>query len=94
MPHPVHLRFERDGDLLFHFFGGAPRPLRDHLDPVVRYVGIGFHRQIVERDRTPDQKQKANPGDDQFVVQCEVDYVIDHRLSTRALFRVDRGREL
>ena len=38
--------FQRNSDLLLHLFGGAPRPLRDDLDVVVRDVRIGFHRQL------------------------------------------------
>ena len=53
----VHDDFDGDGDLLFDLFGGAAGPLRDHLDVVVGHVGIGFHRQIVKRDRAPDQQQ-------------------------------------
>ena len=50
---PFITNFDRDGDLLLHFFGGAARPLRDDLDIVIGHVGIGFDGQVVERDRLP-----------------------------------------
>ena len=53
----VHLNFNRNGDLLFHFFRGAARPLRNDLHVVVGDVGIGFDGQIVKRDRPPDQQE-------------------------------------
>ena len=43
----------RNGDLLLHFFRRAPGPLRNDLDVVIGNVGIGFDRQIVERDQRP-----------------------------------------
>ncbi len=44
----VHHDFDGDGNLLFHFFSGVARPLRDDLHIVVGYVGVGLDRQIVE----------------------------------------------
>ena len=55
----VHCDFERNRDLLLHFFGGAARPLRDDLDVIVGDVGVGFHRKVVEGDRAPNQQQQG-----------------------------------
>ena len=49
----VHHDFDRDGDLLLHFFGGAAGPLGDDLDVVVGDVRIRFDRQVVEGDARP-----------------------------------------
>ncbi len=40
--------FDRDRYLLFYFFGGASRPLRDNLDVVAGHVGIRLHRQVAK----------------------------------------------
>ena len=56
---PVHHDLDRNGDLLFHLFGGPPGPLRDDLDVVVRDVRVRFDREIVKRDRSPDKEQKS-----------------------------------
>ena len=76
---PVHHDFDRNRDLLLDLFGRAARPLRDHLDVVVRDVGIGFHRQIVERDGAPDEQQHGGCQDDQeAVVEGEINQCPNH----------------
>ena len=44
-------------DLLFHLLGGTAGPLGDDRHIVVGDIGIGFHRQVVKRDRTPAGQQ-------------------------------------
>ena len=65
--------FDRNRDLLFHLFGGAARPLRDHLDVIVGDVGIRLHRQIVERNRAPDEQQDGQRRHQKPVVEGEID---------------------
>ena len=55
----VHRDFERDRDLLLNLFGGPARPLRDHLNVVIRHIRIGFNRQVVKGNGAPDQQQRA-----------------------------------
>ena len=56
VPDAVHLRLDRDGDLLLDLLGCASGPLRDDPDVFVGHIGIGFDRQIVKRDDAPDQQ--------------------------------------
>ena len=74
----VHHDFDRDGDLLLHFFGRAAGPLRDDLDVVIGHVRIGFHRQIVEGNRAPDQQQDGDRQDQYPIVQGEIDEAANH----------------
>ena len=74
----VHHDLERNGNLLFHFFGGAAGPLRDDLDVVVGDVRIGFHRQIVKRNAAPDEQQHGRHHHQKAVVQREIDQRADH----------------
>ncbi len=55
MRNAVDCNFDRNRDLLLHFFGCSPRPLGNDLYVVISYVGVGLYRQIVERDDAPDQ---------------------------------------
>ena len=81
----VHRDFERNGDLLFDLLGRDARPLGDHVDVVVGYVGIGFHRKIVERNRAPRQQQQRDGQHHETVVQREVDYSANHWIVLRRL---------
>ena len=75
---PFTAILDRNGDLLLDFFGGAAGPLRDDLDVVVGYVGIRFHRQIVERDHAPDHQQDGRRQNQEAVVQGEIDERANH----------------
>ena len=74
----VHHDFDGNGDLLLHFFGGAAGPLRDDLNVVVGHVGIGFDRQIVKRNRAPDQQQQGRREDQKAVIEGEIDERPNH----------------
>ena len=75
----VHDNFQRNGDLLFNFFGGAAGPLRDDLDVVVGDVGIGFDGEIMERDGAPDQQQESGQRDQETVIEGVIDQGANHR---------------
>src|SRR5271167_4071576 len=75
---PVHLDFNRYGDLLLHFFRSSSRPLRDHLHPSVSYVWIGLDGQVVERDHAPDKKEERHAQNNEAVVQSEIDERANH----------------
>src|SRR5580704_14208853 len=76
----IHLNFNRYGDLLLHFLGRAPRPLRDDLDVIIRYVGVGFHWQIVKRNGAPKEQKYRHHHDDETVLQRVFDEFANHRL--------------
>src|ERR1700722_5834211 len=73
-----HHNFNGDGDLLFHFFGGASRPLRDHLDVVVGYIGIRLHGQVMEGDGAPDKQQNGKRQHHEPVVKCKINQTTNH----------------
>src|SRR5580692_9764170 len=76
----VHLDFNRNGDLLFDFFGGAPGPLGDDLDIIIGNVGIRLDGEIVKGDRSPNEQENGDRQHDEAVVQREVDDCADHRM--------------
>src|ERR1700733_11296367 len=84
----LHVRDAADRDfnghraLLLHLFGGAPGPLRNHLDVVVGYVGIRLHRQIMERDGAPDEQQNGKRQNHEPVVKCKINQTTNHYWST------------
>ena len=82
MRHAVHLDFDGDSHLLFHFFGGATWPLGDDLNPGVRYVGIRFDGKSLEGDSTPDKKKQGEAQDNETVVEREIDELANHYCST------------
>jgi len=73
-----HLDFDGRRDLLLNLFGGASRPLRDHLDIVVGDVGIGLDRKVVERHSAPTKEQDGCPQDEPSIVQREINQASDH----------------
>src|ERR1700691_4983808 len=77
-----HLDFNRHRDLLLHFFRSASRPLRNHLDVVVGYIGVRLDWQIMERDSAPDKQQDGNRQDHEPVVQSKINQTTDHYWST------------
>ena len=56
----VHLNFNRYGDLLFHFLRRPPGPLRDHLNPRIGHIRIGFNGQSLESDDAPHEKNRCH----------------------------------
>ena len=74
----VHDDLDGNGDLLLDFFGGVAGPLRDDLDVVVGDVGIGFHRQVVERDRAPNQQQQRDRQHQKTIIERVIDECADH----------------
>ena len=81
MRHSGHLNLDRNRDLLFHLLRGAARPLRNDRHVVVGDIGIGFDRQVVERDRSPAGQQEGNGQHYKFVVQRKVYEGPNHSLS-------------
>ena len=73
MRNSVHHDFERDRHLLLDLLGRDARPLGDDFDVVISHVRVGFDRQLMERNSTPD-KQQHREGDYQYpVVEREID---------------------
>ena len=56
----VHDDFEWNRDLLFNLLRRNSRPLRNHLNVVVRHVGVGLNRKITESDDAPGKSISAN----------------------------------
>ena len=59
-----------------------PRPLRDDLHPGVGDVGIGLDRQVVERDHSPNKKEKRHAQNNETIVQSEIDERANHYCPT------------
>ena len=78
MRQPVHHDLNGYRDLLLDFFSCAPRPLRDDLDVIVGYVRVGFDRQIVKRDRAPNQQQDRRRQDQESVIERVVNESANH----------------
>lgn len=80
-----HGNFKRHSDLLLNFFSGAAGPLRNDLDIVIGYVGIGFDRQVVEGDDAPGEEDDGHCQDNETVVQRKIYQTTDHLLFHRVL---------
>ena len=78
--HSGHLNFDRNRDLLFHFFGGTARPLGNDRHIVVGDIGIGLHRQVVKRDGPPAEQQDGNGQHHKLVVKRKVYKSANHLL--------------
>src|SRR6516162_5297046 len=78
MGNSVHLDLDGDGDLLLDFLGRPSRPLRDHLHPRVRHVGIRLDRQVVERDHAPNEEKQSRTEHNEAVVQSEIEECANH----------------
>jgi hypothetical protein len=75
----VQLNLQRDGDLLFHLFGGMAGPLRNDLDVRIGDVWIGFDGKAVKRNDSPDKEDDSKTQHQDAIVQGQVDQVTDHR---------------
>src|SRR5271165_5684236 len=84
MRHSGHLNFDRNGYLLFYFFGGTSRPLSDDRHIVVGDIRIGLDWQIVKRHRPPSEQQDSNRQHHKPVVKGKVDQGANHCASTVA----------
>ena len=89
---PVHLDFDGNGDLLFHFFGGAARPLGDDLNVIVGDVGVGFDRKIVKRNRAPNEQQHGESQNQETVIECVVHEGANHCGSNSLFARMAASR--
>jgi len=69
---------ERNRNLLLYFFCGAAGPLCDDLDIVIGNVWIRFHRQIVERNSTPDQQQNCDGQDQEAIIEGVINQTPNH----------------
>src|SRR5271168_1624502 len=74
----VHRSLERNGDLLLDLLSGDAGPLRDDLDIVIRDVGIGLNRQIVEGDDSPGKQHDRQPEDEQAIAERKIDNSANH----------------
>src|SRR5580658_2771552 len=81
MWYSVHYDFKRNRDLLFDLFRRNSRPLRDDLDVVVGYVGIGLDGQIAERDNAAGEKQQGKTQHQQAIVEREINDAANHSYS-------------
>ena len=86
---PVHLRFDRNGDLLLDFFRGASGPLSNDVDVGVGNVRIRFHWQRVERISAPHKQDDAHGQHQKPAAQCKVDDALNH-LDCSAAFSTAR----
>src|SRR5579883_1779354 len=74
-------------DLLLDFFGGAPGPLCDDLDVVVRHIRISFHRKRFERNGAPDKHQQSCREHHKAIAKREIYKALKHpRKRTRFPF--------
>src|SRR5580704_17300552 len=76
--HAVQFHFQRHRNLLLHLFRCMPRPLRDDLRVGVGHVGIGFNRQVMERNDPPYEQHQRSAQNHQAVAQREIDHDADH----------------
>jgi hypothetical protein len=74
----IHLRLNRNRDLLLDFFGGAPGPLRDDVDISIRNVRVRFDRKCVKGVRAPQKQNDAHRQDQEPVPQGEIDDALNH----------------
>src|SRR5215469_2856635 len=77
----IHLNFDRNGDLLFHFLRRSPGPLCNHLHPRIRHIRIRFDRQSFESDNAPHEKNRCHTQNDEAIVEGIVDNRSDHYCS-------------
>ena len=73
-----HLDLDRHRNLALNLFGAAAGPLRDDLDVVVGYVGIGFDGQVAERDDSPAVSTKIPPSTIQRFLKSEINKRAQH----------------
>src|SRR6202000_2915241 len=73
-----HLDLGRHRNLLFDIFCRMPRPLRDDVDVVIRYIWIGLNRQVMERYDAPCEEQNCPTQNKKPIVQRKVDDPPDH----------------
>src|SRR5579859_5423655 len=84
----VHDDLDRNRDLLFHFFRGPARPLRNDRHVIVGHVGIGFDRESMERDSSPNEQQHSHGQDQETILKREIDNLPDHLLLRRIYWSV------
>ena len=63
-----HLDFDRNGNELFHFFGGSARPLRDDRHVIVGDIRVGLDGQRVKGESAPNRQKNPGRHDNKFVV--------------------------
>ena len=68
----VHYYFERNRDLLLDLLRRNPRPLRNHLNVVVGYVGISLNGQPLERNDAARKKDQRQPQDQRVLQRQSV----------------------
>src|ERR1700730_14169394 len=78
MRNAVHLDFDGNGDLLLDFLGSPSRPLCNHLNPGIGNIGIGFDREVVKRDHSPNEEQDRQAEHDETIIQREIDEFAYH----------------
>src|SRR5579872_2729889 len=78
MRNSVHHDFERHRYLLFYFFGGTARPLRDYLHIVISNIRVGFYRQIVKGNNAPNKQKNRDRQYQKTIVQRAIDNLANH----------------
>src|SRR5271165_1720406 len=82
----VHLDFDGNCDLLLDLLRGPARPLRNDLHPSVGDIGIGFDRQVVERDHAPNKEKNRHAQDNEAAIQGEINDGANHYCCCSAEF--------
>ena len=65
----VHSEFDGHRDQPFDFLGGMPGPLGDDLDDRRRKIGIGIHRQAIQRPPSRADQHERQQDDDEALPQ-------------------------
>ncbi len=80
-----HLDFDRDRDLLFNLFCRSSRPLRNHLNIIVRNVRIRLDRKIVKRNHAPAEEQNRRASTSQRLFSAKSTSAAESLLRRRIL---------
>ena len=83
----IELRLDGNRDLLFDFFRGVSRPLRDDIHIRVGDVGIRLHRQDMKRVGAPGQEQNGDAQNQPSVPKSKVNQTLNHTRYFRASLR-------
>ena len=79
----VHPDFDGHRDQPFHFLGGVSGPLGDDLDHRRRKIGIGIHRQAIQRPRPRADQHERQEDDEKALPQRRGDDPVHDRSRSR-----------
>src|SRR5271166_4642775 len=74
----VHLRLDRNRDLLLYFFGGSSGPLGDDVDVSIGNIRVRFNRERVKRVSAPEKESDTHRQNQEPVPQGEIDNALNH----------------